>query len=160
MNIAKNSVVKIDYTLKDDDGDVIDSSEGGEPLEYLHGHSQIVTGLERALEGKASGDKVSVAVAPADGYGNVEPNKVMDVPRQNLPKELEPEVGMQLAAEDQNGHRVPVWITKVGKDSVTLDGNHPLAGKTLHFEVQVRGVRSATKEELKHGHAHGPGGHH
>jgi FKBP-type peptidyl-prolyl cis-trans isomerase SlyD len=160
MNIGKDTVVSIDYTLKDDGGDILDSSDDGAPLEYLHGHSQIVPGLERALEGKAQGAEVKIAVPPGDGYGDVESGKVMDVERKELPEDLTPEVGMQLAAEDNNGRRVPVWITKVTSDKVTLDGNHPLAGKTLHFEVAVRSVRKATKEELKHGHAHGADGHH
>ncbi len=160
MNIGKDTVVTIDYTLRGDDGDVIDSSDGGAPLEYLHGHSQIVPGLENALEGKAEGASFKVAVKPAEGYGEEKPGRSMDVPRSQLPKDLEPEVGMQLAAQDERGRQVPVWITKVNAKSVTLDGNHPLAGKTLHFEINVRGVRKATKEELQHGHAHGPGGHH
>lgn len=159
MNIAKDAAVSIDYTLKDDEGVVIDTSDGEEPLVYLHGHSQIVPGLERALDGKAVGDSFKVDVAPIDGYGEHDAERVMEIARTDLPKGLNPEVGMQLSAESQDGDQVPVWIMAVNDNKVILDGNHPLAGKTLHFEIKVAEVREATQDELEHGHVHGEDGH-
>jgi FKBP-type peptidyl-prolyl cis-trans isomerase SlyD len=160
LKIAKNTVVSIDYTLKDDAGEVLDSSSGNEPLTYLHGHAQIVEGLERALEGKGVGENIAVSVPPKEGYGERNAQKVMTIERSRLPSDMEPEVGMQLAAEGPKGEVVPLWITAVAGDAVTLDGNHPMAGKTLHFSVDVRSVRQASKDEMQHGHVHGPGGHH
>lgn len=160
MKISKNTVVSIDYTLKDDAGEVLDSSQGGEPLAYLHGHGQIVDGLERALEGKGVGDNIKVSVPPKEGYGERNNAKVLKIERSRLPSDVTPEIGMQLAAEGPKGEVVPLWVTSVHGDEVTLDGNHPMAGKTLHFTVDVRGVREASKEEMHHGHVHGPGGHH
>jgi FKBP-type peptidyl-prolyl cis-trans isomerase SlyD len=160
VKIAKNTVVSIDYTLKDDAGEVVDSSSGGDPLTYLHGHAQIVDGLEQALEGKGVGDNVVVSVAAKDGYGERNAAKVMTIERSRLPQDMEPEVGMQLAAEGPRGEVVPLWITAVAANEVTLDGNHPMAGKTLHFTVDVRSVRQASTEEMQHGHVHGPGGQH
>lgn len=159
MTIKADAVVSIDYTLKNDAGQVIDSSEGDEPLEYLHGHGNIVPGLEEALAGKAIGDQVKVSVPPERGYGRRDPERVFDVERSRLPDDLHPKVGTMLAMQTPEGHQVPLTITKVGTESVTLDANHQLAGETLHFEVSVRAVRDATAEELSHGHAHGPGGH-
>jgi FKBP-type peptidyl-prolyl cis-trans isomerase SlyD len=160
MKIARDSVVSIDYTLTDDKGEVLDSSKGQKPLDYLHGHGQIVPGLERELEGKQLGDSFKVDVAPKDGYGEHNPRRIVQVPRTELPSDLAPEIGMQLAAEGPDGEVVPLWITAVTDSQVTLDGNHPLAGQTLHFAIDIRGVREATKEELTHGHVHGPGHEH
>lgn len=160
MNIAKDAAVSIDYTLKDDEGTVIDTSQGEEPLVYLHGHGQIVPGLERALDGKKVGDSFKVDVEAKDGYGEHDAERVMEISKKDLPKGMKPQVGMQLAAEAHDGEQVPVWIVAVQDDVVILDGNHPLAGKTLHFEIKVAEVRKATSEELSHGHVHGEGGHH
>lgn len=160
MNIGKNTVVAIDYTLKDDAGEVVDTSTGSEPLYYLHGSGQIVAGLEQALNGKTVGDHVDVSIAPKDGYGERDEKRSMKVERDRLPPDMEPEVGMQLAAEGPQGEVVPLWVVAVDAKQVTLDGNHPMAGKTLHFSVDVRVVRDATKDELSHGHVHGPGGAH
>ena len=152
-------VVTIHYTLRDDDGDVVDSSIGGEPLEYLHGAGNIVPGLENALAGKGIGDTLKVTVAPADGYGEKqgEPRRV---PRDAIPKDADLEEGMQLFVRGPDGEPFPVWVVAVADDHVMLDANHPLAGENLHFEVEVTAVRAATKEEVEHGHPHGPGGHH
>lgn len=160
MSIEKNSAVSIEYTLRSDDGEVIDSSVGDDPLTYLHGHGQIVAGLEREISGKKVGDSFKVKVSPAEGYGEIDPKKSMKVPRKELPKSMDPEVGMQLSAESKDGDVVPVWVTAVDADTVTLDGNHPLAGQNLNFEITIKDVRPATQEELEHGHVHGPGGHH
>lgn len=160
MTIKADAVVSIDYTLKDDAGQVIDSSEGGEPLEYLHGHGNIVPGLEEALAGKTIGDEVKVSVPPARGYGERDPDRVFDVARDRLPADLEPEVGTMLGMQTPEGHTLPLTITEVTTETVTVDANHQLAGQTLHFEVSVRAVRDATAEELSHGHVHGPHAHH
>lgn len=160
MKITANTVVSIDYTLTDDDGEIIDTSKGQAPLTYLHGHGQIVAGLERHLEGRESGDSLQADIAPADAYGEYDSGKVLRVPRGELPEDLTPEVGMRLLAEGPNGESVPLWVVEVSPSEVTLDGNHPLAGQTLHFAVDVREVRQATEEELEHGHVHGPGGEH
>jgi len=159
MPIAKDSVVSIHYTLKDDAGEVIDSSAGSDPLTYLHGHGNIVSGLENALEGKETGNKLAVAVPPAEGYGDYNKDLVQKVPLRSLKGIPNVRVGMQLQAQTEQGTRV-VTVTNVQSDMVTIDGNHPLAGKALNFDVEVTEVRSATEEELSHGHVHGPGGHH
>jgi len=159
MPIAKDSVVSIHYTLKDDAGAVIDSSAGSDPLTYLHGHGNIVSGLENALEGKETGNKIVVTVPPAEGYGDYNKDLVQKVPRRSLKGIPNVRVGMQLQAQTEQGTRV-VTVTNVQSDMVTIDGNHPLAGKALNFDVEVTEVRSATEEELSHGHVHGPGGHH
>lgn len=160
MKIADGCVVAMDYTLKTEDGSLIDTSEGDEPMWYLHGSGQIVPGLESALTGRAVGDKLEAVVKPEDGYGPRHDDRVLTVPRSKLPDSPEPEVGMQLEAQGRRGEQVVLWVTDINGDEVTLDGNHPLAGQTLHFEVEVKDVREATADEKKHGHAHGPDGHH
>ena len=159
MSIKKDSVVTFNYTLKDDAGEVIDSSSAGEPLAYLHGHGNLVAGLERELEGKAAQDKLSVKVAPADGYGEYSRDLVQKVPRRTLKGIAKITVGMRLHAQTAEGPRA-VTVTAVTGDMVTLDGNHPLAGKNLNFDIEIVDVRAASEEELAHGHVHGPGGHH
>lgn len=159
MAIARDSVVTIHYTLKDEAGKVIDSSAAGAPIAYLHGHGSIVPGLEHELEGKSVGDKLSVQVAPADGYGEYDQQLVQRVPRRALQGIKNVTVGMQLQAQTSTGPRT-VTVTHIASDMVTIDGNHPLAGKALNFEVEIAGVRDATAQELSHGHVHGMGGHH
>jgi FKBP-type peptidyl-prolyl cis-trans isomerase SlyD len=155
MPIATNDVVTIHYTLKDDTDKVIDSSSGGEPLAYLHGHGNIVPGLERELAGKSVGERLTVRVPAAEGYGEYDRALVQKVPRRALKGIANLRVGMRLQA----GHQA-VTVTHIGGDMVTLDGNHPLAGQNLHFDVEITAVRPATEEELAHGHVHGSGGHH
>lgn len=160
-NIVKNDcVVAMHYVLRDGEGTIIDESPAGEPLPYLHGHQNIVPGLEKALTGVAVGETRNVVVSPEEGYGEREEGLVLDVPRNQLPEDLEPEVGMSLDMETDQGHTVPVRIAEVHEHSVKLDANHELAGVTLHFEVRIDSVRRASSEELQHGHVHGPGGHH
>jgi len=159
MPIKQDSVVSIHYTLRDDAGQTIDSSTGGEPLAYLHGHGNIVPGLERELEGKSAGDKLSVTVSPAEGYGEYDRQLVQKIPRRALRGVTQVRVGMQLHTHTPQGPRA-VTVTQIVGDMLTLDGNHPLAGKNLHFEIEVTGVREPTPEELAHGHVHGAGGHH
>jgi len=159
MKIAANTVVSLEYVLKDDSGEILDSSDG-EPLEYLHGHGQLVPGLERELEGKKAGDALDVKVPPKYAYGEHDPEHVIEVERGELPEDLVPEVGMELTTEGPDGEPLTMWITEINDEVVILDGNHPLAGQTLFFNVEVRDVRAATEEELSHGHVHGEGHEH
>ncbi|MEN9579442.1 MAG: hypothetical protein RJA70_2451 [Pseudomonadota bacterium] len=160
MKIQADTVVAIDYTLRDDAGKVIDTSEGHDPLYYLHGHQNIVEGLESALAGKSVGDSVDVVVPPEKGYGTRDEKLVFDIPKEQLPKDLSPQIGMRLSMNGEHGQVIPVTITKVKLNTVQLDGNHELADKALHFSVSIKAVRKATKDELSHGHAHGADGHH
>jgi FKBP-type peptidyl-prolyl cis-trans isomerase SlyD len=159
VEIAADSVVLIHYTLKDDSGAVLDSSAGGEPLAYIQGHGNLVPGLEKALEGKQGGNTLTVTLSPAEGYGARDEALVQRVPKRSLQGSGEIRKGMQFQARTDSGMRV-FTVTAVAGDMVTLDGNHPLADRTLHFDVEVVGVREATTEELEHGHVHGAGGHH
>jgi len=159
MSITQDQVVSIHYTLKDDSGEVIDRSAEGAPLTYLHGHGNLIPGLERELTGKNSGDRLQVRIAPADAYGEYDSALVQSVPRRALKGIADVRVGMRLQAQTAEGARA-LTVTNVSGDMVTLDGNHPLAGKNLNFEVEVAGMREATAEELSHGHVHGDGGHH
>ena len=159
MTIAKGSVVLFDYTLTDDDKEIIDSSKDGGPLAYLHGEGQIVKGLEKAMEGRGAGDSFKISVSPAEGYGLPDPAKIATVTADQIEGGEELEEGMQLEASSDAGEQIVV-VTKIEGNKVTLDGNHPLAGMTLHFDITIREVRAATAEEIEHGHVHGPGGHH
>jgi FKBP-type peptidyl-prolyl cis-trans isomerase SlyD len=158
--VQGNTVVAMHYVLKDDSGSVLDASGEGEPLYYLHGHQNIVPGLEAALTGAAVGETRNVTVAPAEGYGERDEDMILKVPREQLPPDLTPEVGMVLGMETPQGHSLPVRVTEVQQAHVMLDANHELAGVTLHFSVTIDSIRQATAEELRHGHVHGPGGHH
>ncbi len=160
MNVAQDKVVLIHYTLKNDAGSVIDSSSGGQPLAYIHGQGNIIPGLEKALEGKTTGDKVNVKVDPAEGYGVRDDSLVQQVPRRAFGGVSNIQPGMQFHAQTSQGHTRVVTVTGIKGDMVTVDGNHPLAGENLNFDVEITEVRDATEEELSHGHVHGPGGHH
>ena len=164
MNIQGNTVVTMHYTLKNAEGETIDSSVGQEPLAYLHGNMQIVPGLEKQLEGKAAGDKVSAVVPPAEGYGVYDENLVLQVPLEAFPEEMrgQLELGVQFLADHPESQEqiVQYTVVRVEGDAVIVDGNHELSDVELHFEVEIVDVRAATDEEVKHGHAHGPGGHH
>jgi FKBP-type peptidyl-prolyl cis-trans isomerase SlyD len=159
VEVAADKVVLIHYTLKDDNGEVIDSSAGGDPLAYIQGHGNLVSGLEKALEGKQNGNKVVVAVPPEEGYGKHDAKLIQRMPKRSLQGAGQIKKGMQFQARTEDGIRV-FTVTAIVGDMVTLDGNHPLADKTLHFDVDVVEVRDATAEELEHGHVHGAGGHH
>ncbi len=159
MQIAQDTVVLVRYTLRNDAGDILDSSADGEPLAYVHGSGSLVPGFERALDGRKAGDKLSFEVPPTDGYGLHEAELVQEVPRSAFEGIANLDVGMQFHAQSNQGPHT-VTVTKIDGDRITVDGNHPLAGQTLHFEVEVADVRAATGEELAHGHVHGPGGHH
>ena len=157
MKITDKKVALIHYTLKNAGGEVLDSSEGHDPLAYLHGAGNIIIGLENALEGKAAGDKLEVSVEAAEAYGEYDESLVQPVPRSQF-GEHEVEVGLQFHADTAIGPRV-VTVTAIDGDDVIIDANHQLAGEDLHFKVEVVEVREATAEELDHGHVHGPEGH-
>lgn len=159
MNIEKNRVVSLHYTLRDEQGTVIDTSSGRGTLTYLHGKGNIIPGLEAALAGRVAGDKLEVTVAPDKGYGARDERLVQILPRTKFSGTGELTPGMQVRANGPQGPRM-MTIVRVDRDFVTVDGNHPLAGRTLHFSVEVEEVRKATHEEVSHGHVHGPGGHH
>lgn len=158
MKVAENSVVVIDYKLTDNDGEVIDSSEGAGPLAYLHGMGNIITGLEEALLGKEAGDVVQASIEPAKGYGERQEDMKQEVPRELFSGIDNIELGMQFQSETEQGP-VMVTVVAVEEEMVTVDGNHPLAGVHLNFDVTIREVREASEEELEHGHVHGEGGH-
>ncbi|MGB8328712.1 MAG: peptidylprolyl isomerase [Polyangiales bacterium] len=157
--ITVNKVVSLSYTLRDDDGELIDQSEDGSPLLYLHGARNIVPGLEEQLEGVAEGESIKAIVPPEKGYGP-RIGEAHEVPRRLFPSDAELAAGMQVVAHDDQGRQIPFFITAISDDTITVDPNHPLAGETLHFEVTVESLRDATEEEIGHGHPHGPDGHH
>jgi len=157
--ITANKVVSLSYTLRDDDGEVIDQSEDGSPLLYLHGGRNIVPGLEGQLEGVAEGESVKATVSPEKGYGP-RIGESQEVPRNLFPADAEVAAGMQVIAHDDSGRQIPFFVTGITEETITVDPNHPLAGETLHFEVTVDSLRDATEEEIAHGHPHGPGGAH
>jgi len=159
MQVADNMAVSIHYTLTNDKGEVLDSSIGDEALVYLHGEGNIISGLEKALDGKAVGDKFNVRLAAADAYGEFMEDRVQVISRSMFDGVEELEVGMQFQADVSDGPGI-VTITSIDGDDVTIDGNHPLAGEPLTFDVEVVAIRAATEEELDHGHVHGAGGHH
>ena len=159
MEIADRCVASFHYTLTDDSGAVLDSSSGREPLAYLHGAGNIVSGLEKAMSGRRSGDKFKVDVRPEEGYGVRDAALVQEVPIDAFRGAGQIKPGMQFRANSDRGP-MSVVVTKVSGKTVTVDGNHPLAGANLHFDVEVVEVRNASAEELTHGHVHGPGGHH
>lgn len=154
MVVENDTVVTIAYTLKDADGSVLDASGDGEGLSYLHGHQNIVPGLESALAGKAVGDEVNAEVAPEEGYGERREDLVFAVPRDRMPADTELEPGMQFRAQGEEGQEMVVTLVEVGENEVQMDGNHPLAGQTLFFDVAVQDIRAATAEEISHGHVH------
>ena len=158
MNISKGKVVNIHYALNDAAGEVLESSEGQAPLEYLHGHGNIIAGLEKALDGKAAGDKLKAVIPPEDGYGIRDETLVKELPLSSFQGPDEVAVGAQFQAETSQGPRLAT-VTKMDDENVTVDLNHPLADQTLSFDIDVVDVREATEEELSHGHAHGPEGH-
>lgn len=159
MQIADKKVVTLNYTLRDDQDTVIDSSEDGSFV-YLHGASNIIPGLEKALTSKSVNDELSVTVEPAEGYGERNPEMSQVVSIEMFDDAEDIEVGRQFHAAGPDGQPVVVTVTAVEDGNVTVDGNHPLAGITLFFEVKVMDIRDASEEEIAHGHVHGPDGHH
>jgi len=159
MSIAKNSVVTMHYALKNDGGDDLGSSHGHEPMAYLHGNDNIVPGLEKELDGKRAGDKINAVVSPEEGYGIRNEDGIRKIDKARFEGDEEITVGMQIQV-DMEGEVSVASVTDIDEKEITLDLNHPLAGETLHFEIEIMDVRDATVEELSHGHVHGPGGHH
>lgn len=151
MKIAKNTVAAFDYTLKDKDGKLLDTSDGRGALEYLHGAGNIIPGLEKEMEGLAVGDKKRVEVSPEEGYGAVDPGLIIDVPRENIEFPGTIEVGMRFHAQDGSGGVQAFTVVSATDEKVKLDGNHPLAGVTLFFDVEVKSVREATPDEISAG---------
>ncbi len=153
MQIADNAVVAIDYTLRDTDGEVIDASPEGQPLQYLHGAGNIIPGLEKALEGKTAGEDIDVNIPPEEAYGERDDRLQQDVPLSMFEGVDNVEAGMRFQAQTQSGTQV-VTVAAVSGDNITVDANHPLAGQTLNFKVKVSEVREASSEEIEHGHVH------
>jgi FKBP-type peptidyl-prolyl cis-trans isomerase SlyD len=159
LKVDKNTVVSIHYTLTDKDGNVVDSSVGNEPLTYIHGAGGMIPGFEKALTERTVGEKFNFTVEPQDGYGTWEQDLVQRVPKSSFQNPAAVKVGVQFQANSDHGPLV-VTVTEVTENEVVVDGNHMLAGQNLFFEVEVLEIRAATKEEMEHGHIHGPGCHH
>ncbi len=157
--VTAGKAVGIHFTLKLCDGKVVDSSEGQDPMLYLHGQGNIVPGLEEQLDGKAVGDKINADVDPEQGYGIRNEAGMTEVPRTDFPDDVKFVKGMKFVFEVEGGEVAPGWVVDFTDETVMIDLNHPLAGEHLHFEVEICSVRDATQEELKHGHPHGAGGH-
>jgi len=158
MQIEQNSVVTLHYTLKDNDGNVIDQSDDGSFL-YLHGAMNIIPGLENALSGKSAGDEFSVSVSPEEGYGAKDPERIQEVPKEMFDNADEIKPGVQFHAQGPDGNAVVVTVVEVKDEAVVIDANHALAGVELNFEVKIVDVREASEEEMSHGHVHGEHGH-
>jgi len=158
MKIEDDKVVAIHYTLKDNSGNTLDSSKGKEPLYYLHGYGQLVPGLEDELEGKALNENFSVRVLAEDGYGKYNDELVYNLDRSKFPDPSNVDVGMTFVSKTKEGN-FNLNVVEVDGDKITLDANHPLAGKELNFDVEVVEIRNATKQEIEHEHVHGPQGH-
>jgi len=155
LTVADDIVVSLDYSLSLEEGTVIDTSHGDEPLEYLHGRGQIIPGLEKALYGMVVCDEKRVIVKAADGYGEVDAEDSILMPRESIPPDVTLEIGESLYVRDsESDEEYQAFIAEIGEESIKLDFNHPLAGQTLYFDVKIEGLRSATSEELAHGHVH------
>ncbi|MFN4896618.1 MAG: peptidylprolyl isomerase [Pseudomonadota bacterium] len=157
--VGKDMVVTFHYTLRNEAGEILDSSSGAEPLSYLHGYRNIVPGLEKAMLGKAVGAQFKVTVEPAEGYGEREDEMVIQVPKKEWTLPDHVGAGEVVELQSPEGQVVPAVIVEIGSEVVVLDANHPLAGEQLFFEIELTDIRTATKEELEHGHVHGAGGH-
>jgi FKBP-type peptidyl-prolyl cis-trans isomerase SlyD len=159
MTISKNTVVSIDYTLANDAGEVLDTSKGASPLVYLHGVGGLIPGMERGLDGRSQGESLKLTIPPGDAYGEKRQELIQPVPRKAFGGASDIKPGMQFQAKTPQGPQV-VTVVEVDDENVTVDANHALVGQTLHFDVTIVDVRAATPDEIAHGHAHGPGGHH
>jgi FKBP-type peptidyl-prolyl cis-trans isomerase SlyD len=154
MKIGNNSVVSLQYKLTNNAGEVLDSSEGDEPLVYLHGSDSIIPGLENVLTGKSAGEQLQVTVPPEEGYGQFDDALIQVIPREAFEGIDDIQPGMQFQAENPDGQLQIVCVKEIGDEGITIDANHPLAGQVLNFDVTVEVVREATAEELEHGHVH------
>jgi FKBP-type peptidyl-prolyl cis-trans isomerase SlyD len=155
--IKKGKVVEMHYSLKNNAGELIDSSEKKDPMPFLQGYGNIIPGLESALEGKKVGDELKISVEAKDAYGDVKPEAVQEIPKTALEGIEDLKVGMELKSQDEQGNAYIVRVEEIKDGSVLINGNHPLAGQTLHFVVKIESIREATEEELKHGHVHSEG---
>jgi FKBP-type peptidyl-prolyl cis-trans isomerase SlyD len=160
MSLEANKVVTFNYTLKDDKGEVLDSTAKGGPFSFLTGNNQVLSGLEEALDGMLIGSRKNVKLSAANAYGEYDEKAVQKVKRELFPEEAELEIGMTYYAHSPEGKHLQFIITEIENDDITVNFNHPLAGKDLEFDVDLLDVRNATPEEIAHGHVHGPGGHH
>ena len=155
LTIADDLVVSLEYTLRlEGDDEIFDTSTGQEPLEFIQGRGHIIPGLEQALYGMAVGQKKQLVIQPEDGYGELDPDAFERIPRNAFPDDMELEIGMELELQDDDGEAFDAYVAELSADSVMLDFNHPLAGETLYFDVEVVGIRPATAEELEHDHVH------
>lgn len=159
MNIGPNTVAVFHYTLRNEAGEELETSRGGEPSAFLYGANNIIPGLEKALEGRNSGDIFTADIAADDAYGQVDPKRQQRVPSKHLVYKGKLKPGMVVQLNTSDG-RVPVTVVKAGRHSADIDTNHPLAGQSLSFDIEILDVREPSAEEVAHGHAHGPGGHH
>lgn len=160
MALMMNKVITINYTLKDKEGNLLDSTDNGGPFSFITGNMQVLPGLEEALVSMIIGSKKNIKLAAADAYGEYDENAIQKVNRSLFPEEAELETGMTYFAHSSEGQHIQFVITKIENDDITVNFNHPLAGKNLEFDVELLDVRDATPEEISHGHVHGPGGHH
>jgi FKBP-type peptidyl-prolyl cis-trans isomerase SlyD len=154
LKVEKDLVISMDYELKVENS-IIDFSEEGDPIIFLQGHGNIIPGLEKAIQDMKIGDSKEVFVKAADAYGEFDPENFTEVPRTGFPEEIPLEVGTEIGVNDENGEELSAYIEEVDVDKITLNFNHPLAGKDLEFKVKIVGIREATAEELEHGHIHG-----
>jgi len=159
MKVDKHTVVSLHYTLKNNDGNVLDTSQGGDPLVYLHGVGNLIPGLEKEINGKEEGTEFQATVPPEEAYGQRNEEFIKTVSKNDFQGDEELQVGMQVQIQSQSGEKALAMVSDIKGENVDLDLNHPLAGETLHFEVKIEGVRQATAEEIEHKHAHGPNGH-
>lgn len=153
-NVVDDIIVTLKYTLTVD-GEVVDSADENDPIEFLQGYGEIISGLEKSIDGMKIGDSKKITVHPADGYGEIEKDAYVTIPRDEFPAEIPLEVGTEIDVRDEDDEVMTATISEVTKNTVTLDFNHPLAGKTLHFDITILDLRIPTAEELEHGHAHG-----
>lgn len=160
MAIELNKVVTVNFTLKDDSGNILDTTDNGGPFSYISGKNMVLPKLEEAVNGMIIGTKKNLKLSASDGYGNYNEDAVQVVGKENFPQDIVLEAGMEYMASNPEGVQMPFIITSVEDETVTIDFNHPLAGKNLNFDLELLDVRDATAEELAHGHVHGAGGHH
>lgn len=160
MAIEQNKVVTMNFTLKDDEGNLLDSTEKGGPFSYISGTNMVLPKLEEALSGMLIGSKKNLKLVAKDGYGDYNDDAIQVVGKENFPEDIVLEVGMEYMANSPDGVKMPFTISNVDGEEITIDFNHPLAGKNLNFDIELLNVRDATAEELSHGHVHGAGGHH
>ncbi|GBU09810.1 FKBP-type peptidyl prolyl cis-trans isomerase [Gammaproteobacteria bacterium] len=160
MKATKDNIVSVHYTLKDTQGNVLDSSRDHEPLDYLHGHQMMIPGFEKGLEGKLKGEQVSFEVACVDGYGLPTEDAIFDVPKDQFPENESVEIGMKVNGQAESGQVQVFTVVAMTDTDYTLDGNHPLAGQDLHFDVEILDIRAASAEEISHGHVHGENDEH